>query len=244
MIRLVDVIFSVIGLAATSPVWFLALLLVWLEDKRNPIYIAWRVGFNCELFKMYKIRTMIVDADKSKVDTTAKDDPRLTFIGKFIRKYKIDELLQLFNVLNGTMSFVGPRPNVKREVDIYTNEELKLLSVRPGVTDFSSIVFSDLAEIMANEKDPNIAYNQLVRPWKSRLGLFYVDNMSLLLNIKLITFTILSIFDRAKVLIKISLLLKRLNADPILTEFVKREKELKPYPPPGINEIVTSRVLK
>ena len=121
---------------------------------------------------MIKLRSMIVNAEKSKVDSTSSNDPRITKIGKIIRKLKLDELSQLFNVFIGEMSLVGPRPNVKRETDLYTKVEKNLLSVKPGITDFASIIFSDESEILKNVDDPDISYNQLIRPWKSRLGLF------------------------------------------------------------------------
>ena len=128
---------------------------------------------------MIKLRSMIVNAEKSKVDSTSSNDPRITKIGKIIRKLKLDELSQLFNVFIGEMSLVGPRPNVKRETDLYTEVEKNLLRVKPGITDFASIIFSDESEILKNVDDPNISYNQLIRPWKSRLGLFYIKKQSI-----------------------------------------------------------------
>src|SRR3972149_7855027 len=145
---------------------------------------------------MIKLRTMVVNADKTGVDSTSAKDPRITAVGRFIRKYKLDELMQLWNVLNGSMSLVGPRPNIKRETDLYTSEEKRLLTVKPGITDFASIVFADENEILKNSQDPDLDYNQLIRPWKSRLGLVYVDKQSFLLDIELIILTILSFFSR------------------------------------------------
>ena len=121
-------------------------------------------------FSIIKLRSMIVNADKNKVDSTAEDDVRITWVGHFVRKFKIDELTQLINVLFGNMSLVGPRPNVKAETDIYTPIEKKLLSFKPGIADFSSIVFSDEGKILKNSIDPDLEYNQLIRPGKSRLG--------------------------------------------------------------------------
>ena len=120
---------------------------------------------------MVKLRSMIINADKNKVDSTASDDMRITRVGMMIRAYKLDELTQLINVLKGDMSLVGPRPNVQRDVDLYSETEKRLLSVKPGITDFSSIIFSDEGDILSGLDDPDIAYNQLIRPWKSRLGI-------------------------------------------------------------------------
>ena len=124
---------------------------------------------------MVKIRSMIINADKTGVDSTSSDDMRITSVGKVIRKLKLDELSQLWNVLIGDMSLVGPRPNVKSETDLYTKIEKNLLNVKPGITDFSSIVFSDEGDILSGSDDPDLLYNQLIRPWKSRLSLFYIE---------------------------------------------------------------------
>ena len=137
MKRILDFILSLIGLVLFSPILLPTIFLVWIQDWHSPFYIAPRVGKNEKPFKMLKLRSMIVNADKSGVDSTASNDKRITGVGRFIRKYKLDELSQLWNVLIGDMSLVGPRPNVKRETDLYTIEEKKLLTVRPGITDFS-----------------------------------------------------------------------------------------------------------
>ena len=123
-------------------------LLIWLQDFKSPFYVADRVGKYGKLFKMIKFRSMIVNASSSGVDSTAEDDNRITNIGKIVRKFKIDEIPQLFNVFMGKMSFVGPRPNVLNETNLYSEIENKILTVRPGITDFSSIVFSDEGEIL------------------------------------------------------------------------------------------------
>ena len=164
MKRLIDFILALIGLILCSPVLIPVIFLVWIQDWHSPFYIAPRMGKDEVQFKMLKLRSMIINADKSGVDSTASNDKRITGVGRFIRKYKLDELSQLWNVLLGDMSLVGPRPNVKRETDLYTKEEKILLTVRPGITDFSSIVFSDEGEILKNQVDPDIAYNQLIRP--------------------------------------------------------------------------------
>ena len=174
MVRLRDFILSFAILLFFSPILSVVCFLVWREDKHSPFYVADRVGKNGELFSMVKLRSMVINADMTGVDSTSSQDERITSIGHFIRKYKLDELTQMWNVLLGDMSLVGPRPNVKRETDLYSDEENILLSVRPGITDFSSIIFSDEGEILSGEEDPDLAYNQLIRPWKSRLGIIYI----------------------------------------------------------------------
>ena len=148
------------------------MLIVWLQDSHSPFYISPRVGQGGRMFRMVKLRSMAANADESEVDSTSANDSRITPVGHFIRRYKLDELTQLWNVLIGNMSLVGPRPNVERETRLYTAEERRLLTVRPGITDYASIVFSDEGAILKDEPDPDLSYNQLIRPWKSRLSLF------------------------------------------------------------------------
>lgn len=241
MKRTLDFILSLIGLVLASPILLPTIFLVWIQDWHSPFYIAPRVGKNEKPFKMLKLRSMIVNADKSGVDSTASNDKRITGVGRFIRKYKLDELSQLWNVLIGDMSLVGPRPNVKRETDLYTIEEKKLLTVRPGITDFSSIVFSDEGEILKDQADPDIAYNQLIRPGKSLLGIFYIEKRSIFLDLKLIFLTALAIFSKENALTGVVFLLKNLQANDSLIEIASRKKDLVPMPPPGAKNIVMNR---
>ena len=239
--RLVDILASLLGLLVTSPILLPVMFLIWKEDKKSPFYIAPRSGKNGSIFKMVKLRSMIVDADKTGVDSTSNNDKRITAIGHKIRKYKLDELIQLWNVLKGDMSLVGPRPNVKTETDLYTNVERELLSIRPGITDFSSIVFSDEAEILEGKEDPDLAYNQLIRPWKSRLGLVYIKNQSFLLDLQLIFYTVVAIISKPRSLIWVVKKLNNLGVDADTMKVSKRDVQLFPFPPPGSNEIVSSR---
>lgn len=241
MKRIVDFTFSLIGIIVFSPIIIILSILIWFQDFHNPFYIANRVGKNFKLFKMIKFRSMIVNADSTGVDSTSSNDKRITKLGSFVRKFKLDELPQLFNVLIGQMSLVGPRPNVKRETDLYTSEEKLILSIRPGITDFSSIVFSDEGEILKDSKDPDLDYNQLIRPWKSRLAIFYVQNSNFIIDLKIIYLTIYSLINKKWVLNKIAENLKSKNANFELIQVAKREKKLIPTPPPGMNEIVSSR---
>lgn len=241
MKRLFDVFASFFGLLLLSPVIVPVCFLVWIQDWHSPFYVANRVGKNEKLFKMVKLRSMIVNADKSGVDSTGNNDNRITAVGRFIRKCKLDEISQLWNVLLGDMSLVGPRPNVKRETDLYSSEEKKLLTVKPGITDFSSIVFSDEGDILEGKDDPDLAYNQLIRPWKSRLGLFYIENRSFMLDIQLIFITIIAILSREKALSRLNKILIKQNADVDLIQVSRRETELIPSIPPGLKHIILSR---
>ena len=190
---------------------------------------------------MVKLRSMLVNADKTGVYSTSANDMRITAVGKLIRKFKIDELSQLWNVLKGNMSFVGPRPNVEREVALYTEEERHLLDVRPGITDPASIVFADEGEVLAGSDDPDLRYNQVIRPWKSRLALLYVKNGNFLIDLVLILLTVVAIFSRPLALQGLQKVLKRLGADDRLLAVARREGPLRSYPPPGSDRIVESR---
>jgi lipopolysaccharide/colanic/teichoic acid biosynthesis glycosyltransferase len=236
-----DVSASIAGLLIFSPLLTLFTLLIWLQDFKSPFYISNRVGKNEKIFKIIKLRSMIINADKTGVDSTSLNDERITRIGHFIRSYKLDELSQLWNVLKGDMSLVGPRPNVKRETDMYTPAEKELLSVKPGITDFASIVFADEGEILSNAKNPDISYNQLIRPGKSQLGLFYISHQSFLLDIVILALTAITLFSRTKSLVLLTYTLKKLGANKDLIAIASRKKPLVPMPPPGATKIVTTR---
>ncbi len=241
MKRIFDIFFSLSGLFITAPLIIIIVFFVWLDDKRAPFYVSNRVGKKGKEFKMIKIRTMVVGADANNIDSTSSDDKRITKIGSVCRKIKVDELPQLFNILIGDMSFVGPRPNVRREVDIYTKEELKLISIKPGLTDFASIVYSDESDILTGKGDPNLAYNQLIRPGKSQLGLFYVKNNNFFIDISLIMITLINVFSRKKSLKLVVKLLKSLKAGYHLVKIASRTEPLYPSPPPGSNIVVQNR---
>lgn len=239
--RLFDLTVSAVGLVLASPVLLPVIFLVWLQDKHSPFYVAPRVGRNELPFKMIKLRSMVVNADKSGIDSTAANDNRITALGLFIRRYKLDELTQLWNVLKGDMSLVGPRPNVKRETDLYTPVEQKLLRVKPGITDISSIVFSDEGDILKGQSDPDIAYNQLIRPGKSLLGLLYIENQSFSIDLRLCFLTFIALFSREKALSGVHEILRSINAQEHVIRMAQRRQALVPTPPPGGDRIVTSR---
>ena len=241
MKRLFDVVGASLGLLAVSPVLLPVMFMVWLQDRHSPFYVASRTGRGDHPFRMVKLRSMVVNADRSGVDSTSASDTRITPVGHFIRRFKLDELPQLWNVLRGDMSLVGPRPNVKRETDLYTAVERRLLDVRPGITDFASIVFSDEGEILRDQPDPDIAYNQLIRPGKSRLGIFYVEHRSVGVDVRICLLTALTIVSRPRALRGVTKLLRRLGAPEELVSIAGREKPLAPMAPPGAERVVMSR---
>jgi lipopolysaccharide/colanic/teichoic acid biosynthesis glycosyltransferase len=227
--RLLDILVSSVGLLITSPLLFVICFLVWRQDRHSPFYIADRVGLKGTTFRMIKIRSMIKNADKSGVESTGAGDSRITALGHFIRRYKIDELSQLWNVFKGDMSLVGPRPNTIKAVSEYSADERGLLKARPGITDVSSIVFSDEGDIIKDAADPDAAYNTLIRPWKSKFGLFYVENANIVLDINLILCTLIAIFDKQKALRNLQKTLLRYNLDKNLREIALRERNLSHY---------------
>ena len=169
MKRAFDFIVALAGLIVASPVLIVVMIAIWLHDFRSPFYIAPRMARGGGMFRMVKFRSMVVNADKIGGISTAGSDRRITPIGKFVRQYKIDEIIQLWNVLIGDMSLVGPRPQVKADADLYTGVERIMLTVRPGITDPASIVFSDEGDILKDDPDPDLRYNQIIRPWKLSL---------------------------------------------------------------------------
>ncbi len=185
--RLFDIIFSLLGLIVFFPVFIGIALLIKKEDKGPVFYRGVRTGKNGVSFKMYKFRTMLVNADKIGGHSTSDDDPRLTKIGKLIREYKLDELPQLINVLKGEMSFVGPRPEVPEEVELYSEEHRRMiLSVQPGMTDYSSIKFHNEGEILKGSDDPHQTFREKIQPEKIRLTLKYVKEHSFWIDLKVI----------------------------------------------------------
>jgi len=228
MKRLLDIVASATGLIVLSPVLAVVLFLVWRQDGHSPFYIAERAARGGGSFRMIKIRSMVVNADRTGVESTGAADNRITPLGHFIRRWKIDEVSQLWNVLRGDMSLVGPRPNTLREVAKYTPAERGLLDVRPGITDLASIVFSDEGDILRDEADPDAAYESLIRPWKSRLGLLYARNAGLSLDLPLIWLTIVAIVDKERALRGVGWMLARLGAEPDLIAVSRRDAPLTP----------------
>ena len=187
--RLFDVVVAAIGLALVAPVLVSIAVLVKLCSRGPVLYRGARVGLNGKLFSMLKFRTMVVNAESLGGSATAADDPRLTAVGKFLRRYKLDELPQFLNVLAGDMSLVGPRPEVEKYVNLYSPEEKPILTVRPGITDWASIWNSNEAAVLEGSRDPEKAYEELIRPTKLALQLLYVRNHSLLVDLKILFHT-------------------------------------------------------
>jgi len=236
--RAFDFIASFIGLTVLMPILLPTILLIWLQDFCGPFYMAPRMRSKNRTFKMVKLRSMVTNADKIGGTSTAGTDKRITWVGKFIRRFKLDELSQLWNVLIGDMSLVGPRPQAPFDASLYTDEENRLFEVRPGITDFSSIVFADEGDILAGAHDADLLYNQIIRPWKSRLGIFYVENHSVSLDIKLILLTLIGIVSRSRALSGVQNMLNSMGADPQLIKVAGRQCELEPFPPPGATKVV------
>lgn len=191
--RLFDMVLSAIGLIILSPILLMIAILIKKEDGGPVFYRGVRVGLHGKPFKIFKFRTMVVDAEKIGGPSTADDDPRITRIGKIIRKYKLDELPQLINVFKGEMSFVGPRPEVQHYVNMFTEEEKAILDVRPGITDWASLWNPDEGAVLAGSPDPEKAYMEKIRPTKLRLQLKYVRERTFLTDLKIIILTILSV---------------------------------------------------
>jgi len=193
--RIIDILGSGFGLVILSPVFLWVALKIKLDDGGPIFYKGRRVGKGGKLFKMYKFRTMVIGADKLGGPSTAADDPRLTKIGLFLKKYQLDELPQLINVFKREMSLVGPRPEVEMYVDMMTAEQKNaILSVRPGMTDYASLWNFHESEILKGAKDPEIAYQKLIRPKKLALQMRYVKERSPWVDIKIIFLTIFKIF--------------------------------------------------
>ena len=237
MKRAFDFTIALGALAALAPVMIAIALLIWLNDFRAPLYAGVRVASGGGEFRMLKFRTMRVDAWKSGVNSTSANDARITPIGRWLRRSKLDELPQLINVLAGDMSLVGPRPQVRADANLYTAEERRMLALRPGVTDLASIVFSDEGVILRDAADPDLLYNQIIRPWKSRLALLYLDRRTLALDRRILALTAIALLSREQALARVARLLRNLEADELLIEIAWRKHPLPAYPPPGASEI-------
>ena len=193
--RFFDIAAATLGLVFLSPFLLWIAWLIRHEDGGPVFYRGVRVGLHGSPFRIYKFRTMLVDAEKIGGSSTSDDDPRITKIGKTLRKYKLDELPQLINVLIGNMSIVGPRPEVQRYTDMYIQEEKAILTVRPGITDWASIWNADEGAVLAGMADPEKAYEELIRPTKLKLQLKYVYEQSFLTDLKIILLTLLAIIN-------------------------------------------------
>ncbi len=183
--RISDVFASLMVLLLLLPLFLVVALLIVFDSKGGVFYKHVRVGKGGVQFGLYKFRSMVTNADKGS-QITIGNDTRVTKVGRFIRRYKIDELPQLINILKGEMSVVGPRPEVKRYVDLYSKEQLRVLEVLPGLSDYASIKYFDEQKILGLAKDPNKEYIDHVMPAKLNLNLKYIEEKSFLTDIKII----------------------------------------------------------
>ena len=176
MIRISDFLFSFLGLILLSPFFLLIALFIKISSSGAVLYKQSRIGLKGAEFSVYKFRTMRLNSDKLGLITVGGRDPRVTPIGYYLRKYKLDELPQLINVLTRDMSLVGPRPEVKKYVDLYNHEQSKVLSIRPGITDWASIYYRDENVILGRSADPEKDYIEKVMPDKLKYNLIYIEN--------------------------------------------------------------------
>lgn len=198
MKRAFDIFFSIGGLLVLSPLLAAAAIAVAATTPGGIFYRGYRVGRHGRSFKMFKFRTMYADADSKLKLNVAGDDERITPVGHFLRNTKINELPQLIDVLLGRMSFVGPRPEMQYYVDMYTEEEKRILDLKPGITDWASITHYDQYRAFTAAADPDEVYLQYIRPLKIRLQLYYRDHHSFLGDLKIIFWTLYKIFTRTE----------------------------------------------
>jgi len=192
--NLFDFFCSLIGVIVLSPILLIISLSIKLSSSGPIFYHSLRIGKNKKPFKVYKFRTLVVNADKIGGPSTSDDDPRLTKIGKFLRKYKLDELPQLFNVIKGEMSLVGPRPEVPEYAKLYKDKEQIIFSVKPGITDLASLWNSDEGAILKGSPDPEKTYLEKIRPEKVRLQIKYIKEKSFFGDLKIIFKTLNKLF--------------------------------------------------
>ena len=188
--RFFDIVVSLLGILITSPILLVVSVLIKLTSKGPVFYKQERIGKDEKPFFILKFRTMVVNADQQGLKITVGGDKRITGVGKFLRKSKLDELPQLFNVFVGQMSLVGPRPEVAEYVSLYNDEQRKVLSVRPGITDYASVCFRNENEILAEAEDPQKEYIEHIMPLKLRYNAKYIEEMSVWTDLKLIFFTL------------------------------------------------------
>jgi len=194
--RLFDVFFSCFFLILLSPIFIFVSMLIKLDSPGPVFYKGMRVGLNGRLFKMLKFRTMVNNAEKIGGSSTPEDDPRITRVGRLLRRFKLDELPQLINVCKGEMSFVGPRPQVQWAVDLYSIEERQVLNIKPGITSYASIKFYNEGKILKGSSDPDKYYLEKIHKEKMRLNREYIMSQSIWLDIKIILKTFALFFKK------------------------------------------------
>jgi lipopolysaccharide/colanic/teichoic acid biosynthesis glycosyltransferase len=194
--RVFDIVISFCGITVLVPIFIVIAFLIKLNSKGSVFYIQKRVGqFNHD-FSLLKFRTMSIDADKSSLLTVGSKDSRITSVGYFLRKYKLDELPQLINVLLGNMSLVGPRPEVRKYVDVYTNEQAEILNAKPGITDYASIEYFEENDLLAKSDNPEQTYIEKILPAKIALNKKYIAESGLKTDLKILYLTLKKIVTR------------------------------------------------
>lgn len=196
LIRLADLLASFIAAVILLPFFLIIAIVIKLNSKGPVFYRQVRVGKGGKDFRLYKFRSMFTGADKKGLLTVGGNDSRITSVGLFLRKYKLDELPQVFNVLKGEMSVVGPRPEVRKYVDLYNDEQQKVLSVLPGITDYASIEFKNENELLARATNPEQFYIDVIMPQKIRLNTRYINNKNIFQYIKIVFLTIIGILKK------------------------------------------------
>jgi lipopolysaccharide/colanic/teichoic acid biosynthesis glycosyltransferase len=196
MKRIFDILFSLVVLVIGIPFGLLIALAIVIDSRGHVIYKQKRVGRDNVDFQLYKFRTMCTDADKGSQITVSDHDSRITKTGTFLRKYKIDEFPQFLNILKGEMSIVGPRPEVRKYVDLYTPEQMRVLTVRPGLTDYASIRYVNENEILAASDNPEETYIHEIMPDKLALNLQYIEEQSIWVDVKIMFMTLQAIVVR------------------------------------------------
>jgi len=193
--RIFDIVFSGIGIIILSPFFIIISLIIPIESRGGAFFLQTRVGRNNKDFKIFKFRSMKINSDKKGLLTTSSRDTRITRVGYYLRKFKLDELPQLFNVFFGDMSIVGPRPEVRKYVDLYNEDQKRIFLVKPGITDLASITYFDENKILENSAEPEKEYINSIMPHKLELNLLYLENRSIFADFKIILKTIKKIFS-------------------------------------------------
>lgn len=196
MKRIFDVVFALLGLLCLLPLFILVVIWLKTDSKGGIFYKQIRVGLNQKNFELYKFRTMYSGSDRTGLLTVGSHDARITRAGYYLRKYKIDELPQLLNILKGDMSFVGPRPEVCKYVELYDAAQKRVLTVKPGITDWASIQFIDENSLLETAEDPEDFYIHTVIPLKLSQNLRYIEHHNLWIDLKIISYTLRSILYR------------------------------------------------
>ncbi len=194
MIRFFDVLFAFVGLILLSPLFCIVYLRIRIESPGSGIYKQKRIGKNANPFYLYKFRSMYQNSDSSGLLTIGAEDQRITKTGRIIRRFKIDELPQLFNIIKGDMSIVGPRPEVEKYVKLYSEEQRKVLSIRPGISDYASIKYVEETVLLSQAENPESMYIHKIMPDKIRLNMIFVDNQTLKEYFKIIFLTLIAMF--------------------------------------------------